>query len=163
VAGRLHWPGAGLSIKGEKVVDASVFSAVVVMVIVTTMVTPPFLKWSLARGEKKKAATAALVSHGAGCELTELIHLVRPGQTPQSLCKQRSVIVADGKECTVEHRLRHGCSGALMLHGKSSRRPLVWVRIVTVTKLEATSVSDGSEKEEHALGHEGRERSSPRR
>jgi Kef-type K+ transport system membrane component KefB len=48
--------GAGLTIKGEKVVDASVFSAVVVMVIVTTMVTPPFLKWSLARGEKKKAA-----------------------------------------------------------------------------------------------------------
>ena len=50
--------GAGLSIKGEKVVDASVFSAVVVMVIVTTMVTPPFLKWSLSRGEKKKASAA---------------------------------------------------------------------------------------------------------
>lgn len=50
--------GAGLSIKGEKVVDASVFSAVVVMVIVTTMVTPPFLKWSMSRGEKKKAAAA---------------------------------------------------------------------------------------------------------
>lgn len=50
--------GAGLSIKGEKVVDASVFSAVVVMVIVTTMVTPPFLKWSMSRGEKKKASAA---------------------------------------------------------------------------------------------------------
>ncbi len=50
--------GAGLSIKGEKVVDASVFSAVVVMVIVTTMMTPPFLKWSMSRGEKKKAAAA---------------------------------------------------------------------------------------------------------
>ncbi|MDP1916895.1 MAG: cation:proton antiporter [Myxococcales bacterium] len=48
--------GAGLTIKGEKVVDASVFSAVVVMVIVTTMMTPPFLKWSMSRGEKKKAA-----------------------------------------------------------------------------------------------------------
>lgn len=47
--------GAGLMVKGEKVVDASVFSAVVVMVIVTTMVTPPFLKWSLARGEKRRA------------------------------------------------------------------------------------------------------------
>lgn len=54
-----NWPGAGLSIKGKKVVDASVFSGVVVMVIVTTMVTPPFLKWSLACGEKKKATTAA--------------------------------------------------------------------------------------------------------
>jgi Kef-type K+ transport system membrane component KefB len=52
--------GAGLSIKGEKVIDASVFSAVVVMVIVTTMVTPPFLKWSLARGEKKKASNGLL-------------------------------------------------------------------------------------------------------
>lgn len=41
--------GASLTVKGEKVVDANVFSAVVVMVIVTTMVTPPFLKWSLAR------------------------------------------------------------------------------------------------------------------
>jgi Kef-type K+ transport system membrane component KefB len=50
--------GAGLSIKGEKVVDASVFSAVVVMVIVTTMVTPPFLKWSLARGEAKRPKVA---------------------------------------------------------------------------------------------------------
>lgn len=47
--------GAGLTVQGEKVVDASVFSAVVVMVIVTTMVTPPFLKWSLARGEASKA------------------------------------------------------------------------------------------------------------
>lgn len=50
--------GAGLSIKGEKVVDASVFSAVVVMVIVTTMITPPFLKWSMSRAEKKKVAAA---------------------------------------------------------------------------------------------------------
>ncbi|MDP3504916.1 MAG: cation:proton antiporter [Myxococcales bacterium] len=50
--------GAGLTIKGEKVVDASVFSAVVVMVIVTTMITPPFLKWSMLRAEKKKAVAA---------------------------------------------------------------------------------------------------------
>jgi len=49
--------GAGLTINGEKVVNASVFSAVVVMVIVTTMVTPPFLKWSLNRAAGKRAAT----------------------------------------------------------------------------------------------------------
>ncbi len=45
--------GAGLTVQGEKVVNASVFSAVVVMVIVTTMVTPPFLKWSLNRGQAR--------------------------------------------------------------------------------------------------------------
>jgi Kef-type K+ transport system membrane component KefB len=41
--------GLGLSIAGQPIVDQSVFSAVVIMVIVTTMVTPPALKWSLAR------------------------------------------------------------------------------------------------------------------
>lgn len=41
--------GSQLTVKGERVVDPQVFSAVVVMVIVTTMVTPPVLKWSLAR------------------------------------------------------------------------------------------------------------------
>lgn len=49
--------GASLTVKGAPVVDASVFSAVVVMVIVTTMVTPPFLKWSLARGAGKALAS----------------------------------------------------------------------------------------------------------
>lgn len=41
--------GSGLAVAGERVVDDQVFSAVVVMVIVTTMVTPPLLKWALAR------------------------------------------------------------------------------------------------------------------
>jgi Kef-type K+ transport system membrane component KefB len=41
--------GSQLTVKGERVIDANVFSAVVVMVILTTMVTPPVLKWSLAR------------------------------------------------------------------------------------------------------------------
>jgi Kef-type K+ transport system membrane component KefB len=45
--------GAGLTVQGEKVVSPSVFSAVVVMVIVTTMVTPPVLKWTLERGARK--------------------------------------------------------------------------------------------------------------
>jgi Na+:H+ antiporter len=41
--------GLGLSIAGERVVDQAIFSALVIMVIVTTLVTPPALKWSLAR------------------------------------------------------------------------------------------------------------------
>lgn len=41
--------GAALTIGGEPVVSRAQFSAVVVMVIVTTMVTPPALKWSLNR------------------------------------------------------------------------------------------------------------------
>jgi len=46
--------GAGLHVRGEAVVDPSVFSAVVVMVIVTTMVTPPLLGWSLARRARRR-------------------------------------------------------------------------------------------------------------
>ena len=35
----------------EPVIDPATFSAVVIMVIITTLVTPPVLKWSLTRGE----------------------------------------------------------------------------------------------------------------
>jgi len=45
--------GLTLVIAGERIVDQNVFSAVVVMVIVTTMMTPPVLKWSLERNAKK--------------------------------------------------------------------------------------------------------------
>lgn len=48
--------GATLTIGGQPVVSREEFSAVVVMVIVTTMLTPPALKWSLGR---KRAATPA--------------------------------------------------------------------------------------------------------
>jgi Na+:H+ antiporter len=34
------------------VMDQAVFSAVVAMVFVTTMITPPALKWSLARSQR---------------------------------------------------------------------------------------------------------------
>jgi Kef-type K+ transport system membrane component KefB len=44
--------GLGLTIAGERIVDNGTFSAVVIMVIVTTMVTPPALKWSLGRGSR---------------------------------------------------------------------------------------------------------------
>jgi Kef-type K+ transport system membrane component KefB len=41
--------GVGLMLDGVPVIGPSIFSAVVVMVIVTTLVTPPALKWSLER------------------------------------------------------------------------------------------------------------------
>ena len=43
--------GLALSVGGHPVISQATFSAVVVMVIVTTMVTPPALKWSLGRLE----------------------------------------------------------------------------------------------------------------
>ena len=44
--------GAGLTLDGAPVIAPSVFSAVVVMVVVTTMVTPVALKWHLSRSSK---------------------------------------------------------------------------------------------------------------
>ncbi|HEV2671420.1 MAG TPA: cation:proton antiporter [Gemmatimonadales bacterium] len=51
--------GLTLSIGGEPVIDQAVFSAIVIMVIVTTMITPQALKWSLARTRGPSAAQAA--------------------------------------------------------------------------------------------------------
>jgi Kef-type K+ transport system membrane component KefB len=48
--------GLGLTLHGERIVDEGVYSAVVIMVIVTTLVTPPALKWSLERGARRAAA-----------------------------------------------------------------------------------------------------------
>jgi Kef-type K+ transport system membrane component KefB len=45
--------GLTLTIAGERIVDPSVYAAVVVMVIVTTVITPPLLQWSLQRGQRK--------------------------------------------------------------------------------------------------------------
>jgi Kef-type K+ transport system membrane component KefB len=47
--------GATLRIAGERVVDDTVFSAVVIMVAVTTLLTPPLLVWRLTSGEKQLA------------------------------------------------------------------------------------------------------------
>ena len=41
--------GATLTIGGERVITPATYSAVVIMVIVTTLVTPPLLQWALAR------------------------------------------------------------------------------------------------------------------
>ncbi|HXF95465.1 MAG TPA: cation:proton antiporter [Gemmatimonadales bacterium] len=51
--------GMSLTIGGEPVVSQAIYSAVVIMVIVTTMATPPALKWSLARGERRRASPEA--------------------------------------------------------------------------------------------------------
>jgi Kef-type K+ transport system membrane component KefB len=44
--------GLALSVQGEHIIAPATFSAVVVMVIVTTMATPPALKWSLGRSSR---------------------------------------------------------------------------------------------------------------
>lgn len=41
--------GAGLTLGGEPVIGRDAFSAVVIMVMATTLVTPPLLRWSLQR------------------------------------------------------------------------------------------------------------------
>ncbi len=51
--------GASLVLHGKPVISVSTFSAVVIMVIVTTLITPPVLKITLARGDRKKAAQTA--------------------------------------------------------------------------------------------------------
>ena len=43
--------GLGLTIQGAAVIDRNTYSAVVIMVIVTTLVTPPALRWSLRRNQ----------------------------------------------------------------------------------------------------------------
>jgi Kef-type K+ transport system membrane component KefB len=45
--------GLTLAVAGERIIDANIYSGVVVMVILTTLMTPPALKWSLERGAKK--------------------------------------------------------------------------------------------------------------
>ncbi len=45
--------GLGLTVRGEPLVDGAIYSAVVIMVVVTTMATPPALRWSLARGDRR--------------------------------------------------------------------------------------------------------------
>lgn len=45
--------GVTLRLNGERVVSNSTFSAVVIMVIITTLVTPPVLKWALTKADIK--------------------------------------------------------------------------------------------------------------
>jgi Kef-type K+ transport system membrane component KefB len=48
--------GLTLAVAGVPVVNRNVFSAVVVMVIVTTVITPPALKWSFGRFAKRNVS-----------------------------------------------------------------------------------------------------------
>jgi Kef-type K+ transport system membrane component KefB len=41
--------GLTLVVAGEHIVDAATYSAVVIMVMLTTLITPPALKWSLSK------------------------------------------------------------------------------------------------------------------
>ena len=49
--------GLTLVVHGEHIIDAATYSAVVMMVMLTTLVTPPLLKWSLGRREKGELTT----------------------------------------------------------------------------------------------------------
>jgi Kef-type K+ transport system membrane component KefB len=51
--------GLGLTVGGRPVVDAGIFSAVMIMVMLTTMATPPALKWSLGRRDRARKRTKA--------------------------------------------------------------------------------------------------------
>jgi Kef-type K+ transport system membrane component KefB len=49
--------GASLTIAGERVITPATYAAVVIMVIVTTLVTPPALQWSLKRVRGRAGAS----------------------------------------------------------------------------------------------------------
>jgi Kef-type K+ transport system membrane component KefB len=48
--------GLTLVVAGERIINESTFAAVVIMVIVTTLVTPPALRWSLGRASRRPTA-----------------------------------------------------------------------------------------------------------
>jgi len=41
--------GLTLTVNGQRILDEAVFSAILVMVMLTTLVTPPLLQWSFSR------------------------------------------------------------------------------------------------------------------
>ena len=56
--------GLTLMVAGQRVIDQSVFSAVVVMVIATTVITPPALKWSFDRFARRTRPAAPAPTPG---------------------------------------------------------------------------------------------------
>jgi len=54
--------GLTLVVHGEHIIDAATYSAVVIMVMVTTLVTPPALKWSLGREAERKRRSSRLTT-----------------------------------------------------------------------------------------------------
>jgi hypothetical protein len=59
--------GLTLVITGMPVVNQNVFSAVVVMVITTTLITPPALKWSFERFSRRIAARQTVSPGSVAC------------------------------------------------------------------------------------------------
>jgi Kef-type K+ transport system membrane component KefB len=49
--------GLAMTLKGAPVLTSAAYSAIVIMVIISTIVTPPILKLSLIRGERRALAT----------------------------------------------------------------------------------------------------------
>ncbi|HUL71440.1 MAG TPA: cation:proton antiporter [Gemmatimonadales bacterium] len=49
--------GLTLAVQGERIIDQGLYSAVILMVFITTLVTPPALKWSLARAGPARSAS----------------------------------------------------------------------------------------------------------
>jgi Kef-type K+ transport system membrane component KefB len=52
--------GLALNLNGKPVIDSAIYSAIVVMVIVTTLITPLALKWSLNRGRRERSPRAVV-------------------------------------------------------------------------------------------------------
>ncbi|HEY5544246.1 MAG TPA: hypothetical protein VIM04_13445 [Candidatus Binatia bacterium] len=52
----LIFAGIGLTlvVDGRRILDEAVFSAILIMVMVTTLVTPPLLQWSFSRVTHKR-------------------------------------------------------------------------------------------------------------
>lgn len=50
--------GTRLTLNGRPVIDGSAFSAIVIMVILTTFAAPPLLKWALLRGQRHAGSRA---------------------------------------------------------------------------------------------------------
>lgn len=59
--------GSSLTLRGVPIIDSEVFSSVVMMVVLTTLLTPPALKWSLARRDRL-GVTGSLETAPSGTE-----------------------------------------------------------------------------------------------
>jgi Kef-type K+ transport system membrane component KefB len=51
--------GLALTVGGRPLLDSGTYSAIVIVVLVTTLVTPPALRWSLARRDRRGASSEA--------------------------------------------------------------------------------------------------------
>ncbi len=54
--------GLTLVVRGEHIIDAATYSAVVIMVMLTTLITPPALKWSLARAARSETTNGTALN-----------------------------------------------------------------------------------------------------